>query len=200
MWDYQQIASLGVTGVLLLLAVYVLYRNLRKYYSKDNYARLINKISKYSLRNVVIPDAVEGASLIDWVMLTPQGILVLNIKTYRGMIFASENIRQWTQVIARRSFTFDNPLQQLEIDVVTIKTLAPGVSVKGYVVFDYDSHFPKGRPKNITTIGEIKQNLKLFKQGEVSEELLEQWNKLTLLLKQEPGIQDNYVSVGRVGH
>ncbi|MDH5180016.1 MAG: NERD domain-containing protein [Gammaproteobacteria bacterium] len=152
------------------------------------------------MRNVVIPDAVEGTSVIDWVVLTYQGILILKMKNYRGMIFASDSIRQWTQVIARRSFTFDNPLQQLDIDMVTIRTLAPGINLKGYVVFGDDSHFPKGRPKNVTTVSEIKQNLHLFKQGEISEELLAQWNKLVPLLKQEPEVQDHYAPASRAGN
>lgn len=194
MADYQQIAIIVASIVVGLVIAVLLYRKLRSYYSKSNYARLINKISKHSLRNVIVPDAVEGASLIDWVILTPEGILILNIMNYRGMIFASENIHQWTQVVARRSYTFENPLQQLDIDVVTIKTLAPGINVKGYVVFDYDSHFPKGRPKNVTTIGEIKQSIKALQEKEVSEELLAAWNKLTPLLKQEPEVQDTYAS------
>lgn len=194
MFDYQQMISIGFVVILISVGSYFLYRNLRKYYSKHNYARLIKKISKYSLRNVIVPDAVEGTSIIDWVILTPQGILVLCIKNYRGMIFASDNIHQWTQVVARRSFKFDNPLQQLELDVVTIKTLAPGVNVKGFVVFDYDSHFPKGRPKNVTTIAEIKQSIKALQKDEISPELLAQWNKLTPMLKQEPEVQSHYAA------
>lgn len=184
MTDIQMLLKIGIPIAAALILGVAIYKMLRKYFSKNNHARLIRKLSKYSVRNVVIPDAVEGSSFIDWVVLIPQGILVLNIKSYRGMIFASENIHQWTQVVNNRSYTFKNPLQQLELDVVTIKSFIPGAPVKGYVVFDYDSVFPKGKPKNVTTINEIKQNVELFNEGEISEELLEYWSKLKEVLKQ----------------
>ncbi|MDH5407583.1 MAG: NERD domain-containing protein [Gammaproteobacteria bacterium] len=184
MTDMQLLLKIGVPLAATVILAIALFKVLRGYFSKNNHARLIKKISKRAIRNVIIPDAVEGSSFIDWVILTPKGILVLNIKSYRGMIFASENIHQWTQVVNKRSYTFKNPLPQLELDVVTIKSFIPGAPVKGYVVFDYDSVFPKGKPAKVTTINEIKQNIQLFSEGEISEELNEYWNKLKETLKQ----------------
>jgi len=198
MTDLQMLLNIGIPIIALLIISYVAFKILRKHFSKNNHARLIRQISKHSLRNIIIPDAVEGSSFIDWVVLTPQAILVLNIKTYRGMIFASENIHQWTQVVNRRSYTFKNPLQQLELDVVTIKSFIPGAPVKGYVVFDYDSVFPKGKPKDVITIGEIKQNIQHFNDGEVSPELNEYWNKLKELLKQNNLEKESYTPAGRM--
>jgi len=100
------------------------------------------------------------------------------------MIFGSENISHWTQVVERRSYSFDNPLRQLEVDLVTIKSLIPGVPVKGYVVFDRDSFFPKGKPKIVLTLNEIKQNISIFREGTISDELKEAWEKLRMILKE----------------
>lgn len=136
------------------------------------------------MKNVVIPDAVEGSSFIDWLVLTPRGVLIISQKPYQGMIFGSENISHWTQVVERRSYSFDNPLRQLEVDLVTIKSLIPGVPVKGYVVFDRDSFFPKGKPKIVLTLNEIKQNISIFREGTISDELKEAWEKLRMVLKE----------------
>jgi len=136
------------------------------------------------MKNVIIPDAVEGSSFIDWLVLTPRGILIISQKPYKGVIFAAENISHWTQVIERRSYSFENPLRQLEVDVVTIKTMIPGTPVKGYVVFDRDSYFPKGKPKIVLTLKEIKQNISVFREGTISSELLLAWEKLRQNLKE----------------
>jgi len=183
MAEYQWILHWSLAVLVLLLIGISMWR----YFKPDSeklFARTIKRISKYVMHNVIIPDAVEGSSYIDWLVLTPRGILVLSQKPYSGMIFAAENISQWTQVIGRRSYTFNNPLQQLEVDVVTIKSLIPNAPVKGYVVFDQDSHFPKGKPNKALTLKEVKQNISVLKEGKITPELKEFWDKLCTVLKE----------------
>lgn len=182
MTDYQIIGLTFAVVVTVILAM--IWRTFRSAQSHRDFPRIIRKISKYYMKNVVIPDAVEGSAFIDWLVLTPRGILIISEKPYKGMIFASENISQWTQIIDRRSYSFDNPLRQLEVDVVTIKTLIPAIPVKGYVVFDRDSFFPKGKPKVVLTLKEIKQNLTVFREGKISAELMQAWDKLRTILKE----------------
>jgi len=173
--------------VFVVIISIILFMILKTYRSTESYRyfpRIIRKISKYYMKNVVIPDAVEGSTYIDWLVLTPRGVLIISQKPYQGMIFGSENISHWTQVVERRSYSFDNPLRQLEVDLVTIKSLIPGVPVKGYVVFDRDSFFPKGKPKIVLTLNEIKQNISIFREGTISDELKEAWEKLRMVLKE----------------
>ncbi len=182
MTDYQLI---GMAFIIIISVILVLLWKTRQSNQTHRYfPRIIKKISKHYMKNVLIPDAVEGSSFIDWMVLTPRGVLIISQKPYQGMIFASENISHWTQVVDRRSYSFDNPLRQLEVDVVTIKTLVPGVPVKGYVVFDRNSFFPKGKPKIVLTLNEIKQNISVFKEGEISDELKQAWDKLRGMLKE----------------
>jgi len=178
-------------GVIIFGILILIWRTMRAGQSHQHFPRIIKKISKYYLKSVIVPDAVEGSSFIDWLVLTPRGVLIISQKPYRGMIFASENISHWTQVIDRRSYSFDNPLRQLEIDVVTIKTLIPGLPVKGYVVFDRDSFFPKGKPKIVLTLNEIKQNINVFKEGTISDELKQGWDKLCTVLSEGMDMEKN---------
>lgn len=182
MTDYELIGLIFV--VIISVILIMLWRNMRPAQPHRYFPRIIKKISKYHMRNVVIPDAVEGSSFIDWMVLTPRGVLIISQKPYQGMIFASENISHWTQIVDRRSYSFENPLRQLEVDVVTIKTLIPGIPVKGYVVFDRDSFFPKGKPKIVLTLNEIKQNISIFREGKISDELKQAWDKLRGVLKE----------------
>ena len=174
----------GGLVILSIVMVVLIWKTSQSGKSYREFPKIIRKISKHYMRNVIVPDAVEGSSFIDWLVLTPRGVLIISQKPYKGVIFAAENISHWTQVIDRRSYSFDNPLRQLEVDVVTIKSMIPGISVKGYVVFDRDSYFPKGKPKIVLTLKEIKQNISVFREGNISEELLAAWQKLKVNLKE----------------
>lgn len=198
MSDYQIIGL--VFAVISAVILFLIWRVMRTSESRHYFPRVIRKISKHYMKNVLIPDAVEGSSFIDWLVLTPRGILIISQKPYRGMIFASENISHWTQVVDRRSYSFENPLRQLEVDVVTIKTLIPGTPVKGYVVFDKDSFFPKGKPKIVLTLNEIQQNLSVFKEGTISPELKAAWDKLRNVLKEGGGTGANFIGAKASGH
>ena len=190
MSDYLIVAL--VFSVIIAIILLLMWKTFRSKESHRYFPKIIRKISKYYMKNVVIPDAVEGSSFIDWLVLTPRGILIISQKPYKGMIFGAENISHWTQVVDRRSYTFDNPLRQLEVDLVTIKSLIPNVPVKGYVVFDRDSFFPKGKPKIVLTLNEIKQNISVFREGVISNELLEAWDKLSSQLKPGSNSEQNF--------
>lgn len=79
MTDYQIISLIFVFIIAVIL--YLLWRTVRAGQSYRYFPRVIKKISKYNLKNVLIPDAVEGSSFIDWLVLTPRGILVISQKT-----------------------------------------------------------------------------------------------------------------------
>ena len=190
MSDYLIVAL--VFSVIIAIILLLMWKTFRSKESHRYFPKIIRKISKYYMKNVVIPDAVEGSSFIDWLVLTPRGILIISQKPYKGMIFGAENISHWTQVVDRRSYTFDNPLRQLEVDLVTIKSLIPNIPVKGYVVFDRDSFFPKGKPKIVLTLNEIKQNISVFREGVISSELLEAWEKLSSQLKPGSNSEQNF--------
>ena len=190
MSDYLIVAL--VFSVIIAIILLLMWKTFRSKESHRYFPKIIRKISKYYMKNVVIPDAVEGSSFIDWLVLTPRGILIISQKPYKGMIFGAENISHWTQVVDRRSYTFDNPLRQLEVDLVTIKSLIPNIPVKGYVVFDRDSFFPKGKPKIVLTLNEIKQNISVFREGVISNELLEAWDKLSSQLKPGSNSEQNF--------
>lgn len=178
----------------------MIWKTFRAAESHRYFPRIIRKISKHYMKNVVIPDAVEGSTFIDWLVLTPRGILIISQKPYKGMIFGAENISHWTQIVDRRSYNFDNPMRQLEIDIVTIKTLIPGIPVKGYVVFDKDSFFPKGKPKTVLTLNEIKQNISIFREGTISDELMDAWEKLRTVLKEREDSGQDYSVMNTSGN
>ena len=53
-------------------------------------------------------------SQIDLVLATKQGIVVFEVKDYKGWLFGAGNHNNWTQVLAyrRRKYRFYNPIKQ----------------------------------------------------------------------------------------
>ena len=50
---------------------------------------------------------------IDYLLLTRQGVIVLDVRDVAGHVFGSEPMQEWTVLGRKRRFTFANPLPQL---------------------------------------------------------------------------------------
>lgn len=129
------------------------------------------------LRNIAIPDGMDGRVLIENIILTSDGIYVLPVKRYCGIIFAADNMDTWTQVIGNRSYKFSNPLPELETYMMAVRNLLPGINVSGYILVTYDAKFPKGKPERVVPVVEIGRRLGGLK-GEVTAQLKAAWDKL----------------------
>lgn len=144
--------------------------------------RAIKKLGKKVLRNVVVSDGVDGVIHIEHLVLTPKFILLVYIKRFEGVIFAGDNIDSWTQVIDRGSFKFDNPLIQMDEDIMSIRALVSGSEVRGLIVFTDESEFPKGKPDRIISLSDLKKKAR-DKRDLVSEELQKDWERLMQVVK-----------------
>ena len=61
--------------------------------------------------DVYIP--INGdATQIDLLVFSRYGVFVIEVKNYRGVIYGHEFGEEWTQVIHRRKYHFQNPLRQ----------------------------------------------------------------------------------------
>ena len=75
-------------------------------------------------------------------------LLILDLRDLQGMIFGSEQMREWTVMARTRRFQFANPLGPLYDRIAAVKSLAgDGVPVEGRVVFSDRGEFPKGHPR-----------------------------------------------------
>ncbi|HKK14683.1 MAG TPA: nuclease-related domain-containing protein [Gammaproteobacteria bacterium] len=118
--------------------------------------RTVRRMASAVMQDVVLPDGVEGTVWIDFLALTPEGIQVLQLKRYPGLIFGGRTIEHWTQVVNRRSHPFPNPLQSLHTDVLAVQSLlSPEVPVQGRVLFTPESRFPRGRPDGVALLQEL---------------------------------------------
>ena len=123
------------------------------------------------IRDAVFPDGVDGLVFIDYLLLVPNGFVVIDMRHSEGHLFGGETVDQWSQVINNKTYKFDNPLysNQSECQAVTWsmqnKIDPAGTqnnkqwNVQGWVVFSNAGNFPKGIPARVCMIDELKDKL-----------------------------------------
>jgi Nuclease-related domain len=116
----------------------------------------VKAISADYLHDIVIPDGLDGHIHLDLVLLTKQGILVLDIKDHRGSVFAGANMEQWTVMDGPRRISVRNPLGALHDRVHAVRQLVRNeVPVEGCAVFTGEARFVKGRPEGVVLLAEL---------------------------------------------
>lgn len=168
----------GIAVLLVVIAVMLQWPVIRKILSEQKLIRVINRFGRESMHDIMLPDSLEGSTYIEHLVLTEDAIVVLYLKRYPGVIFAGEQIDEWTQVLNNHSYRFPNPLRQLDMDVMAINNLVTNGEVKGLVVFTDGSEFPKGKPDNVILFSELETSQKDFKAEELSPLLHTEWKKL----------------------
>jgi hypothetical protein len=146
-----------IAGLIIILGLLLQSVWIKEYVCEWQLNHLLKNIGSESLHNVTIPDGMDGKIFIEYLILTPNKILLLGVKRYQGLIFAADKIDLWTQVIGNKSYKFDNPLRQLENDAVALNSIIEHSKIEGKVLFINGSEFPKGKPGNVITISDVKE-------------------------------------------
>jgi hypothetical protein len=159
-----------IVGVVAMVGVSLLAWRLHRRRGQKSLRQLykaINVLANHNqqMADVVVPDEIDGEVHIDYVLNTDRAVVVLVILDYPGLIFASEQIEQWTQVQQQRSDHFQNPLPRLQTAVSSMQALLPGVPVVGRVVFSDSSQFPKGQPAEAVLAAELLQSVRAAEAG-----------------------------------
>jgi hypothetical protein len=174
-----EVMTWGPPVVLLILALLFSYTTLRNWLKEQFLYRSVRKLGVAALRNIVIPDGMDGRVLIENIILSPDGIYILPIKRYCGIIFAADNIDTWTQVVGKRSYKFPNPLRELETYIMAVRNLLPDVNVAGYILVTRDAEFPKGKPERIIAVAAAADLLGITKR-EIPDQLRNAWENIKL--------------------
>ncbi len=121
--------------------------------------------SSAQLRDFVIPDGTGGEIQLDCLLLTPSGLVVLDINDTQGTVFAGERLDLWSATSAGARITFDNPLPLLQARVDAVEQLARGIKVEGRILFTAETDFPKGHPPEVTTLAALQEALAPHQQN-----------------------------------
>jgi hypothetical protein len=144
------VAVLSGIGIGLLIAW-----GWRRYRLRRQRMALVARITSVSVdhvRDVLVPDGNGGVLHLDFVLLTPRGILVIDLRDVSGNVFGSDQMSDWTVMDGAQRFTFTNPQSALYDRVAAVRAIAGSVPVEGRIVFTRRAVFPKGLPR--FTLGE----------------------------------------------
>lgn len=107
------------------------------------------------LEHVLLPDGMGGHIQVEHLLLTCQGLVVIDAKSFAGTIFAGERMAEWTVIGKQGRFTFPNPLGTLYDRVAALRQLVRDVPVAGHVLFAGGADFSKGRPRDVLSASEL---------------------------------------------
>ncbi len=135
---------LVVYGVAALL--YVL-RTVRRRRERRRLHEAIIATSVEYLRDVLVPDGMEGSMHVDYLLLTSRGVVVIDLRNVKGNIFGGDQMTEWTVMSSADRATFPNPQHALYDRVAAVKQFAGDLPVEGRVLFTRKGRFPKGLPR-----------------------------------------------------
>ena len=143
--------------------------------------RCLDGIGIKQQRNVVCADGLGGEYVLDRLVMLPKAILLITFKPYSGNIYCSERISDWTQVIAQKSYKFENPLFELENQLTALRSQMPKTLFRGLLFFDHNAHFPKGYPDSILQPGRIPEEYLRENCAEPDQVIVDVWERLYAL-------------------
>jgi len=139
--------------VLALLLLWLLYRKLRS--RKRTLAGVLSEISYDRIDDLVIPNGDEGEILIDHLLLTSRGLLIVDIKDVVGTVFGSDKMQDWTVIGVDRRYTFSNPQHALYDRIAALKNIVKQVPVAGRILFLDGGEFTKGVPELVCDLDDL---------------------------------------------
>jgi len=140
-------------ALVLLLSLWLVYRARRR--RSRNLRDVIRAIGFDYLSNLVIPSADEGEIQIDHLILTSEGLLVVDVKDVNGIVFGSDKMQDWTVISRNRRFTFGNPQPALYDRIAAVRQIVRQVPVTGRILFLDGAQFTKGVPGLVCSLDQL---------------------------------------------
>jgi hypothetical protein len=182
------VAAIGAVVVLAAFLAWLLWW--RK--SGPELARALEAIAIERLQNVLLPDGMGGHIQVEHLLLTGQGLLVIDAKSFAGTIFASERMAEWTVIGKQGRFTFPNPLGTLYDRVAALRQLVRDIPVAGYVLFAGTADFSKGRPRDVLSAAELVERYQRPDQADLERLLVAfspHWDRVKAAIEPVPETQ-----------
>ncbi len=144
---------LPLLAVSVLLLAWLLYRVFSRKFGGLEGA--LAEIGFDHIEKLVIPSADEGEILIDHLMLTSQGLLILEVKDVQGAVFGGDKMQDWAVITDERRYTFSNPQPALYDRIAAVRQIVRQVPVAGRVVFLDGAEFTKGVPSLVSNLEQL---------------------------------------------
>ncbi len=146
----------GLVGIALVAIVIIAFVVYRRRHRPRTLESVLNNIAFERIEGLIIPKADEGEIQIDHLVLTAQGLLIIDIKDVQGVVFGSDKMDAWTVISDDKRFTFNNPQPALYDRIAAVRQIVRQVPVAGKVVFLDGAEFKKGIPGMVANLDELQ--------------------------------------------
>jgi hypothetical protein len=140
-------------AIVVLLLVWAVVRYIRA--RSGDFEHTISDISFDRVEGLVIPGADEGEILVDYLLLTSKGLLVLEVKDVQGTVFGGDKLQDWTVINNKRRYTFSNPQPALYDRIAAVRQIVRQVPVSGRILFLDGADFTKGTPELVSSLAQL---------------------------------------------
>lgn len=140
-------------ALVLLLFAWLLLR--RRGPASRSMEKVFNAIAFERLQGLVVPKADEGEIQIDHLLLTAEGLLIIDVKDVQGNVFGSDKMQDWTVISDEHRFTFANPQPALYDRIAAVRQIVRQVPVAGRILFLDGAEFTKGTPGLVCTLNDL---------------------------------------------
>jgi hypothetical protein len=109
----------------------------------------------YHLMNHVTLQMRDGTTQVDHILVSRFGVFVIETKDYKGWIFANAKHANWTQVLFKVKFKFQNPILQNFRHARAVQDLLdflPPAAIKSVVVFTGEAEFKTEVPQGVFSL------------------------------------------------
>jgi hypothetical protein len=156
-----------------------LWRWYRQYSARKALRAAVTAAGSDHLVDMLVPDGMGGGFHVDFLLLTPRGILVVDLRDVQGNIFGGDQMAEWTVMDGPRRFTFTNPQSSLYDRIAAVRAVAGDVPVEGRIVFTRRGRFPKGLPKWTLMVDSLRAEFPATEHySDPDNRFSEAWQKL----------------------
>lgn len=148
----ENVPWLAAAAIVILLLGWFVYR---RRLGGNRLKRVLAEISHDQIEKLVIPNGDDGEIQIDYLVLTTQGLLIVDIKDAVGTVFGSDKMQEWTVISDERRYTFPNPQEALYDRIAAVRHIVRQVPVAGRILFLDGAEFTKGIPSLVTDLDKL---------------------------------------------
>lgn len=146
--------TIGTFATIIIISVLV-FRRFRRNQPRT-LESVLDSIAYKQLKQLVIPKFDEGEIQIDYLVLTAEGFLVIEVKDVDGAVFGGDKVDSWAVINHENRFTFRNPQPALCERVDAVRQIVRQVPVAGRIVFLDGADFTKGIPSLVTNLDNLQ--------------------------------------------
>jgi hypothetical protein len=140
--------------LVVLLLIWLAVLRWRKSHPRS-LAHALDTIAFERIEDLLIPNADEGEIHVDHLVLTAQGLLIIDVKNVSGAVFGSDKMQDWTVISEDHRFTFANPQHALYDRIAAVREIVREVPVAGRILFLDGADFTKGVPSLVSNLDEL---------------------------------------------